>query len=214
MTVTVAEWTGATREMPPVADADLAQETTRLAVHARAGDSDAFGALLALHGRAARRVALAALASPAEADDAVQEAFVVAWRKIAGLEDPGAFKAWLLQITWRKALDRRRSLTSIWRRLRSDGPEEHALLDRAAAPEPGPEGRLLARERDRAIARCIRSLPGRLRDPFLLAAGGAHRYEEIGLLLGLPVGTVKWRVSEARRVIREKLTRLGFGDIP
>jgi RNA polymerase sigma-70 factor (ECF subfamily) len=70
----------------------------------------------------------------------------------------------------------------------------------------------LAVERDRIVAQLIRSLPPRLRDPFLLAASGEHRYEDIAVLLDLPVGTVKWRMAEARRVLREKLVRLGFGD--
>ncbi len=212
MTVTVAECTGPPRKAPSMADADLDQETTRLVLQARAGDAEAFGALVTLHRRAARRVALVALGNPAEADEAVQEACLVAWRKVARLEDPEAFRAWLLQITWRKALDRRRSLSAWVRRLRNEWPEGESPVDGAAEPGQGPDRQLLARERDRVVARCIRSLPGRLRDPFLLAAGGAHRYEEIGALLGLPLGTVKWRVSEARRVIREKLTRLGFGD--
>ena len=60
----------------------------------------------------------------------------------------------------------------------------------------------------------IQSLPARLRDPFLLAASGEHRYEDIATLLGIPLGTVKWRVAEARRVLREKLERVGFGDRP
>ena len=50
---------------------------------------------------------------PAEADEAVQEACLTAWRRIDRLDDPAAFRAWLLRITWRKALDRRRSLTSM-----------------------------------------------------------------------------------------------------
>ena len=49
-------------------------------------------------------------------------------------------------------------------------------------------------------------------DPFLLAASGDHRYEGIAAMLSVPVGTVKWRISEARRLIRMKLDRLGHGD--
>ena len=49
-------------------------------------------------------------------------------------------------------------------------------------------------------------------DPLLLAASGEHRYEDIAALLRVPLGTVKWRMLEARRVLRDKLTRLGFGD--
>ena len=56
----------------------------------------------------------------------------------------------------------------------------------------------------------IRSLPVRLRDPFLLAATGEHRYDGIAAMLNIPVGTVKWRVAEARRVLRDKLTRVGL----
>jgi DNA-directed RNA polymerase specialized sigma24 family protein len=51
-----------------------------------------------------------------------------------------------------------------------------------------------------------------LRDPFLLAASGEHRYEDIAKLLGIPLGTVKWRMLEARRVLKGKLKRLGFGE--
>ena len=82
----------------------------------------------------------------------------------------------------------------------------------AHAATASPADEVLAVERDRIVAQLIRSLPPRLRDPFLLAASGEHRYEDIAVLLGLPVGTVKWRMAEARRVLREKLVRLGFGD--
>jgi DNA-directed RNA polymerase specialized sigma24 family protein len=41
---------------------------------------------------------------------------------------------------------------------------------------------------------------------------GEHRYEDIATMLAMPVGTVKWRVSEARRVLRDKLARVGVGE--
>ena len=189
-------------------------ETTRLAARAQSGDADAFSALVELHHRAARRVALAALGNLADADEAVQEACLTAWRRIDRLEDPAAFRAWLLRITWRKALDRRRSLAGWIKRIRRDSAadEHHEPLDDIAAAEAAPDAALLTRERDRVVAQLIRSLPSRLRDPLLLAASGEHRYEDIATLLGIPLGTVKWRMLEARRVLREKLTRMGFGD--
>jgi RNA polymerase sigma-70 factor (ECF subfamily) len=194
-------------------DTRLDAETTRLAVRAQAGDREAFSALVDLHHRAARRVALAALPTPADADEAVQDACLTAWRSLERLEDPGAFRAWLLRITWRKALDRRRSLVVWLRRFRDDTAEdEEPAVNRLKATAATPADTLLAKERDRVVAQLIRSLPARLRDPFLLAATGDHRYEEIAQLLDIPLGTVKWRMAEARRVLREKLTRLGFGD--
>jgi RNA polymerase sigma-70 factor (ECF subfamily) len=61
----------------------------------------------------------------------------------------------------------------------------------------------------REIARAIRALPHKLRDTLLLAQSGDYSYEEIGAMLGAPVGTIKWRVSEARRVVRQQLETRG-----
>jgi DNA-directed RNA polymerase specialized sigma24 family protein len=47
-----------------------------------------------------------------------------------------------------------------------------------------------------------------LRDALLLAGSGDYTYEQIAGMLGVPVGTVKWRVAEARRVLRVKMERL------
>ena len=56
----------------------------------------------------------------------------------------------------------------------------------------------------------MKALPPKLRDPLLLAGSGDYSYDEIAAMLAIPVGTVKWRVSEARKQLRVKLTRLGF----
>src|SRR5687767_12455070 len=216
MDVTVAELTisrgsSAARVM---ADASFDTETTRLAARAQQGDADAFSALVDLHQRAARRVAAAALGNLADADEAVQDACLTAWRRIGRLDDPAAFRAWLLRITWRKALDRRRSIATWLRRIRQDSGNDcsEPFIDSIADSATGADDELLARERDRVLAQMIRSLPAKLRDPFLLAATGEHRYEDIATMLGIPLGTVKWRMAEARRVLRDKLSRIGFGD--
>lgn len=209
-------------------DTTIDAETTRLAQQAQAGSADAFCAPVDLHQRAARRVAATALGRSPEVDEAVQDACITAWQQIAKLEDPAAFRAWLLRITWRKALDRRRSLTGWHRRFgvgsghgegRREGPREGAAgpgfspaADHLIDPAALADQQLLSRERDLVVSQMIRSLPPRLRDPFLLAATGEHRYEDIAALLGIPLGTVKWRVAEARRVLRDKLARVGFGQ--
>jgi RNA polymerase sigma-70 factor (ECF subfamily) len=198
---------------PAMSDASFDAETTQLALRARAGDREAFSALVTLHHRAATRVAAAALSGHADAEEAVQDACITAWRSIGQLDDPSAFRSWLLRITWRKAIDRRRSIGSWLRRIQREHHDADPLLASVPTSSPTPDGELLARERDRVIAQMIRSLPARLRDPFLLAAAGEHRYEDIARMLAVPIGTVKWRISEARRVLRDKLTRIGFGDL-
>ena len=59
----------------------------------------------------------------------------------------------------------------------------------------------------------IASLPKKLRDALMLAGAGNHSYDEIGRLLKIPTGTVKWRVSEARKVLRQKMTAMGYTDV-
>jgi RNA polymerase sigma-70 factor (ECF subfamily) len=185
-------------------------EVVRLVALARTGDRAAFGRLIDGHLTAARRVALAAVGQPADADEAVQEASIAAWRRLGALHDPAAFRGWFLRIVWRKAIDRRRSLRSWFERFQPSGTEDRPL--EFAAADPSPDAVLMSRELAAAIAQVVRSLPRKLRDPFLLAASGDHRYEEIAVMLDTPLGTVKWRISEARRVIRLKLDRMGHGD--
>jgi RNA polymerase sigma-70 factor (ECF subfamily) len=199
-------------------DALVDAETTRLAIRAQAGDADAFCALIELHQRAARRVAAAALGNHADVDEAVQDACLTAWQRLDRLDDPAAFRAWLLKIAWRKALDRRRSIVAWLKRVRIEGPvagtdarDDHPLADLLVDNGMAADEQLVARERDRIVAQMIRSLPTRLRDPLLLAVGSGQRYEDVADMLGLPLGTLKWRVSEARRVLREKLERIGVG---
>lgn len=199
--------------MLTVAAADATQadpEVVQLVALARTGDRAAFGRLIEGHLSAARRVAQAAVGQPSDADEAVQEAAVAAWKRLDGLQDPGAFRGWFMRIVWRKAIDRRRSLRSWFDRFGA-APAPDAQPMEFAAPDPAPDAILISRELAVAIAQVIKSLPSKLRDPFLLAASGDHRYEEIAAMLGTPLGTVKWRVSEARRQIRVKLDHMGHG---
>lgn len=187
-------------------------EVARLVTLAKTGDRVAFGRLIEQHLPAARRVALAAVGQPSDADEAVQEASVAAWQRLDGLHDPGAFRSWFMRIVWRKALDRRRSLRTWFARFGGAAIDASgaAQLD-PATPDAAPDALLMSRQLEAAIAQVIKGLPRRLRDPFLLAASGDHRYEEIATMLAIPIGTVKWRISEARRLTRIKLERLGHG---
>jgi RNA polymerase sigma factor (sigma-70 family) len=191
---------------PSVAD----PEVVRLVALARTGDRAAFGRLLEDHLTAARRVALAAVGQASDADEAVQEASVAAWTRLHALQEPAAFRGWFMRIVWRKAIDRRRSLRSWLDRFGTPATDDRPMEFPAA--DPTPDAQLISRELALAIGQVVRALPRKLRDPFLLAASGDHRYEEIAALLAIPIGTVKWRISEARRLIRIKLARMGHGD--
>jgi RNA polymerase sigma-70 factor, ECF subfamily len=181
-----------------------------LVAQARQGDPAAFGELVDRHRVAVFRAALAALGSHAEAEDAAQDAFLAAYRRLDGFRGEASFKTWLLTIAWRQAINRRRSLTRIWRRLVAPAAAEpDDALAAVAAPSASPEAAAADAELRRAVRAAIRRLSPSLRDTFLLAQSGAYGYDEIAVMQHVPVGTVKWRVSEARRRIREALRRAG-----
>ena len=185
---------------------------------AQAGDVEAFGELVERNRRAVFRAALAAVGNPTEADDVAQEAFVTAFQKLDGFRAESSFKTWLLTITWRKAIDRRKSLTKWVQRLAGpafsvDSGEEWHPMDRIAAGGQSQEDDLLTSDLQRRLRPLIASLPKKLRDALLLAGTGEHSYDEIARMLGVPVGTFKWRVAEARKVLKQKMLAMGYTDV-
>jgi RNA polymerase sigma-70 factor (ECF subfamily) len=176
---------------------------------AQAGDTEAFGELVERNRRAVFRAALAAVGSPAEADDVAQDVFVTAYRKLSGFRGEAAFRTWLLAIAWRKAVDRRKGLMR-WLRLTASSTGEFGddgvdLVETVPSMTRSQEEDLSGAELQRTLRKLIASLPKKLRDALLLAGSGEYTYEQIGEMLGCPLGTVKWRVSEARKLLKSKL---------
>jgi RNA polymerase sigma-70 factor (ECF subfamily) len=189
-----------------VTDADA-----ELVTRARQGDPAAFGELVDRHQSAVYRAARAALGSHAEAEDAAQDAFILAFRRLDSFRGEASFKTWLLTIAWRQAINRRRSMTRMWRRLVTpQGDEPDAAVAAIDGAPPTPEAAAAVVELKQAIRDALRRLPPKLRDTFLLAQSGDYGYEEIAEMLSVPVGTIKWRVSEARRRVRQALGDRGF----
>lgn len=184
---------------------------------AQAGDTEAFGELVERNRRAVFRAALAAVGSPTEADDVAQEAFVTAWQKLDGFRGESQFRTWLLSITWRKAIDRRKTI-SRWLKLAASSSRDEAgddmfdIIERVPSSRRAQDEVMESNELQRDVRKLIGTLPRKLRDSLLLAGTGEHTYDEIGQMLGAPVGTVKWRVAEARRVLKRKLTAMGYAN--
>jgi RNA polymerase sigma-70 factor, ECF subfamily len=191
-----------------VSDADLV-------ARARQGDSAAFGELVDRHRTAVYRATRAALGSHADAEDAAQDAFVAAYERLASFRGEASFKTWLLTIAWHQAINRRRSHARWWRHIvepaRSDEGDRPVEFD-IASSAPSPEQTAAGEQLQRAIAGEIQALPATLRDTLLLAQAGELTYDEIAAMTKTPLGTIKWRVSEARKVIRKKLKERGFAD--
>jgi RNA polymerase sigma-70 factor, ECF subfamily len=175
---------------------------------AQAGDTSAFDQLVVRHQSAVFRAALAALRDRHEAEEAAQDALVRAWQRLGSFRGEAAFRTWLLAIAWNRAMSRRRSLAGWFSRR---APIEVAD-GMAAQPVDGPLDALRGRDLARHATAAIEALSPKLRDALLLAQSGDYGYGEVAAMLGVPVGTVKWRVSEARRRVRLRLAALGFVD--
>jgi RNA polymerase sigma-70 factor (ECF subfamily) len=193
--------------------AEAAAADLELVRRAQAGDELAFGLLVERNRRAVFRAAYAALGSADDAEDVAQDTFVTVYQKLSGFRAEASFKTWLLSIAWRKALDRRRSLTR-WMRLtvrqNQLSPEALDLMERLPASARTQEDGLAGDELTRTVKQLIGTLPRKLRDALLLAGSGDYSYEQIGHMQGIPLGTVKWRVAEARRLLKKKLAALGY----
>jgi RNA polymerase sigma-70 factor (ECF subfamily) len=174
---------------------------------AQAGDAGAFDQLVIRHQSAVFRAALAALRSPEEAEEAAQDALVRAWQKLGAFRGESAFRTWLLSIAWNRALSRRRSIGAWFARR---APIEAA--DRVRGDGAGPLDTLRQRELARHVATAIEALSPKLRDALLLAQAGEYGYDEIAVMLQCPVGTLKSRVFDARKKVKQHLAALGYVD--
>ena len=179
-----------------------------LVLLARQGDPDAFDQLVARHQAAVYRAALAALRVREDAEEVAQDAFVRAWGALGRFRGDSSFRTWILRIAWNRAISRRRGISGWLRRSSS--------IDDVGEPAAGvgaqPDGGLHSAEMYGHAVRAVHALTPKLRDALLLAQSGEYHYDEIARMLAVPVGTVKWRVSEARKKVRERLAGLGYVD--
>jgi RNA polymerase sigma-70 factor (ECF subfamily) len=186
-----------------------------LVARAREGDTAAFGELVVRHQAAVYRAALAATGSTADADDVAQEAFLLAYRRLKSFRGAASFKTWLLTIAWNQALNRRRAATRWWQRIVPVGDADtRAVSASGFGPPPPvtPEELAAGGQLRSGIRQAIAALPPKLRDALLLAQSGEYSYDEMAAMLGAPAGTIKWRVSEARRAVRALLRMHGHDE--
>jgi RNA polymerase sigma-70 factor, ECF subfamily len=172
------------------AESQWARETERAAVRRE------FEERLAECGKLAYRVASGVLRNSADAEDVAQEAMLRAFRRFDRLRDRNCFRAWLVRITFRLALDRARSAKR--RELR-----ETSWTQPVSAPTT--EDLAASSEFQSHLASAVDALPEKMRLVLLLSAMEGHTLEEVAVVLGVPVGTAKSRLFFARKQLAEKL---------
>jgi len=175
---------------------------------ARAGDARAFEELATSLERALFRH-VARLLGPDDAEDAVQDAFLSAWRSMRSFEGT-SFRAWLFRIATNRALDVIRA-----RKRRGELPLEPAEDEERTwtePPSPGPSlDRLVAGAEARALVEAaLRTIPTEQRAALLLRDVEGFDYEEIAGITAAELGTVKSRIHRARLAVRNALVAQGW----
>ena len=137
------------------------------------------------------------LKDPAEAEDAVQEAFVKLWHKHDTI-DPGKIRPWLMRVTRNNCLDRlrRRKPTQEW--------EDWQKADES----PGPAQDLAQHELGERLKHSINGLKEPYRSLVVLRDVHQHSYEEVASVLELSLSQVKVYLHRARKQLREQLAEV------
>jgi RNA polymerase sigma-70 factor (ECF subfamily) len=179
-------------------------EETELVGRARDGDAHAYEELVRMHQQVAMRTAWLVTRNTAEAEDAVQEAFVKAYRALRRFREGAAFRPWLLAIVTNEARNRRRSVARA-DRLTLRVAEVRPSGDAA----PSPEAAALLEEERTLLVEALNSM----REEDRLVVG--YRYllglseAETAEALGVPKGTVKSRLARSLGRLREALSAAG-----
>lgn len=163
---------------------------------ARDGDATAFGMLVRIHQRRAYGIARAIVLTHEDAEDAVQEGFLHAYRAMARFDAAYPFGAWLARIVANASLD-------LVRRRRVRATQE--IPATVALPFSDPAERSELRSRLNAA---LAELPPRQRAVLVLHDVEGYRHAEIGGMLGVPEGTARSDLHHARVAMRRALDDL------
>jgi RNA polymerase sigma-70 factor (ECF subfamily) len=177
----------------------------RLVRRARDGDRSAFEVLVRRYLKTAYAVALAELADPRDAEDAVQDSFITALERLEDCRDPAAFSGWLRRIVRNRA-------RSVRRRERVRETEGLEKVGDTAAAWHDPARDLERSELRRRLETALGGLTDVQRRVVLMHDLEGYRHREIAVDLDIPEGTVRSHLFFARRALRELLGDAGQGE--
>jgi RNA polymerase sigma-70 factor (ECF subfamily) len=177
-------------------DAQEAMQDARLVERVLRGDAEAYGSLVSRHMRRAFAIAYRVLEHREDAEDVVQDSFVRALERIDQLDRSRPFRPWFLRIVVNQALNFRRA-----RGIRTTAP----LPEAAAAADPLPDRQAENTDLRARLSTALDTLPEKQRTIVQLADLEGLTSGEIGRIMDLADGTVRWHLHEARRALRNAL---------
>lgn len=182
-----------------------------LAQRMEAEDCDALRIVMRRHNQMLYRTARGILKDDAEAEDALQEAYVRAYQEISGYRGDAKLSTWLVRIVINESLARLRRLRRTAQVIRIDGDmareDDDDPVEGEDAPADRPEAEAMRAQTRRLLERSIDALPSAFRTVFLLRAVEEMTVEETAAALDIPPATVRTRYFRARSLLREALAR-------
>lgn len=190
-----------------VPQTDSFSDDARLVARTLSGDQGAFRQLFESHAPFVHRLAIRMLGDAEDAADLTQEIFVRAYERLRSMRDGQAFRAWLTRLAVNMAHDRlrRRRMPTVSLDCPPPGREEGAewtLADEGLDTE----ARLLREELARQVQQALQALSADHRLVVALHHLEGLPVDEIATTLGVPIGTVKSRLSRARVELRRLLS--------
>jgi len=167
---------------------------------ARQGDHYAFGRLVEAYQGPVFNLAYRMLGDPAEAEDAAQETFLRAYRKLDSYDPTRKFSTWLLSVASHHCIDRLRRRRLTWLSLE----DETIPPDAFASHQPGPEQHTVQGEQEVQVQAMLETLAPDYRTVVVLHYWNGLSYEEIAHTTGSTVSAVKSRLFRARRMLAEQ----------
>ena len=193
----------------PVGTLSARSDDASLVQRIAGGDRAAFTLLMRTHNRRLYRLARATLGDPTEAEDAVQDAYLNAYRSIGSFRGESALGTWLSRLVLNECLARQR------RRLRRENVIPMVSFESTienvsglADEDQDPPDQLAGRAQIRAILEAkVGALPEAFRTVFVLRSVEEMSVEETAAILGLTAETVRSRHFRAKGLLRESLAR-------
>jgi len=177
-------------------EAELDEGT--LVVRAQEGDAEAFEVLMRRHGRPLYTLALRILARPSDAEDAVQEAFISAWRRLPGFRAESSFLTWMYRIVTNRALNIARTRRPT---VGLDEVPDRVLEGTADNPERRAEGSAALK----ALREAMTTLTEEQRACWVLREMHGLSYDEIAAAVGIGSSAVRGRIFRARQTLAEAM---------
>lgn len=175
----------------------ITEQDDALLARIAAGDRDAMDALYARYRGALSAYLRLSTSDPGQIEELIQDTMVAAWNGAGRFSGRSSVRSWLFAIARRRAVDTFRRRT--WRTVGDDA------LASLPDPAPGPEAWAIAQAGEAQLVATIERLSPVHREVLVLVFVHQLSYPEVAEILDIPLGTVKSRLSNARKALRAHL---------